>query len=151
MNIHPDKPPAKRGALASSTADLRELRSHSRATVAELQAFLRELKGRSPQEMLGLVAGSQLVRSIGLSSAIVAGVILIFTAIPYFFATEKPAVAAPTPPPALTAPEAPPAEVKPEVPAADPLSNLGVGGEIAAPPDQNPLENQSDDFLKDLE
>ena len=153
MSIQPEKPPAKRGALASSTADLRELRSHSRATVAELQAFLRELKGRSPQEMLGLVAGSQLVRCIGLSSAIVAGIILMFTAIPYFFAEDKPAVAVsvPAPPPAPIAPEAPPAEVKPEVPTADPLSNLGVGGEISAPPDKNPLENQSDDFLKDLE
>jgi hypothetical protein len=154
MNIHPEKPPAKRGALASSTADLRELRSHSRATVAELQAFLRELKGRSPQEMLGLVAGSQLVRSIGLSSAIVAGAILLFTAIPYFFASEETPVAvipAAAPPPADPTPEAPPAEPAPAVPEPDPLSNLGVGGEIAAPPDKNPLENQGDDFLKDLE
>ena len=33
----------------------------------------------------------------------------------------------------------------------DPLSTLGVGEELTAPPDQNPLESKGDDFLKDLE
>ena len=162
MNIQPEKPVAKRGALASATADLREMRNNSRETLAELQAFLRELKGKSPQEMLGLVAGSQLVRCIGLSTALVAATILIFTAVPYFLAKDGAPVAVqpaatpvpasvPATPPVPAAPETPPAEVKPAPPAADALSNLGIGGEISAPPDKNPLENRTDDFLKDLE
>jgi hypothetical protein len=156
MNIQPEKPAAKRGALASATADMREMRNNSRETMAELQAFLRELKGKSPQEMLGLVAGSQLVRCLVLSTVLVAGTILIFTAIPYFLAkNEAPVAVSPAPAPAAVpvpaTPAVPPAEVKPTPPAADALSNLGIGGEISAPPDKNPLENRHDDFLKDLE
>lgn len=162
MNIQPEKPAAKRGALASTTADLREMRNNSRETMAELQAFLRELKGKSPQEMLGLVAGSQLVRCLGLSTILVAGTILIFTAVPYFLAKDEAPVAAqsaaapgsapaPAAVPVPAAPETPPVEVKPAPPAADAISNLGIGGEISAPPDKNPLETRHDDFLKDLE
>lgn len=152
MKIQPETPAARRSALASTTADLRELQGNSRATVQELQAFLRELKGKSPQEMLGVVAASQLARSLVLSSALVGGGILLFTAIPYFFgddAKEAPAAAEPAPAPAAPPPpaaEKPPVEAKP-----DPLSTLGVGEELTAPPDQNPLESKGDDFLKDLE
>ena len=101
--------------------------------------------------MLYEVAASQLARSLALSSAIVGGGILLFTAIPYFFGDdpkEIPAAAAepaPAPPPRAAEP-APVEEKKP-----DPLSTLGVGEELTAPPDENPLENKSDDFLKDLE
>jgi hypothetical protein len=153
MKIQPETPAARRSALASTTADLRELKGNSRATVQELQAFLRELKGKSPQEMLGVVAASQLARSLVLSSALVGGGILLFTAIPYFLgddAKEIPAAAAePAPAPVAAPPvvaENPAVEAK-----ADPLSTLGVGEELTAPPDQNPLENKGDDFLKDLE
>ncbi len=136
--------------MASTKADLRELRGNSQATVQEIQSFLRELKGKSPQEMLGAVASSNLFRSLILSTALVAGAILLFTAIPYFTAEEeispiteeKPAAPAP-----LEKPEPPPAVA--ETP--DPLSKLGVGDELAAPPGQNPLEDKGDDFLKDLE
>jgi len=148
MKIHPETPTPRRGALASTAADLRELKGNSRATVQELQAFLRELKGKSPQEMLGVVAASQLARSLVLSSAIVGGVILLFTAIPYFLGDDEkaaPATTATAPPP----PAAEPAPVEEKKP--DPLSTLGVGEELTAPPDENPLENKGDDFLKDLE
>ena len=153
MKIQPETSAARRSALASTTADLRELKGNSRATVQELQAFLRELKGKSPQEMLGVVAASQLARSLVLSSALVGGGILLFTAIPYFFgddAKEVPAASAEPAPAPVVAP--PPAADMPTVQAKpDPLSNLGVGEELTAPPDQNPLENKGDDFLKDLE
>jgi hypothetical protein len=92
MKIQSEDPGARRSALASSAADLRELRGNSRATVQELQAFLRELKGKSPHEMLGVVAASHLARSLVLSTGIVVGAILLFTAIPYFCgAKETPA------------------------------------------------------------
>ena len=66
-------PTETRTAMASTKADLRELRQNSRATVQEIQAFLRELKGKGPQEMLGVVAASNLFRSLVLSTSIVAG------------------------------------------------------------------------------
>lgn len=146
------KPTETRTNMASSKADLRELRDNSRATVSEIQAFLRELKGKSPQEMLGVVAQSGLFRSLVLSTALVAGGILIFTAIPYFMGgDEKPAPVAEKPAPA-EAPVETPQPVEPAAePAPDPLSKLGVGEELSAPPNTNPLENKEDDFLKDLE
>ena len=84
------RPAAKRSALASTRADLRELQRQLAAPPSqELQAFLRELKGKSPQEMLGVVAASHLVRSLVLSTVLVAGAILLFTAIPYFLAERE--------------------------------------------------------------
>ena len=148
----------ERTALASTRADLRELKYNSSATVRELREFLRELKGRSPQEMLGLVSASSLFRSIVLSTALVAGGILLFTVIPYFFLeneTQPPAeeASADTTPAAPEPTDQPPAETTASAPAepADPLSPLGVGQELSAPPNENPLENKGDDFLKDLE
>jgi hypothetical protein len=141
-----------RTAMASTKADLRELRQNSHATVQEIQAFLRELKGKGPQEMLGVVAASNLFRSLVISTAIVAGGILLFTVIPYFAGSDEKK----TPPPVAEnkAPEKTPeaAPEKPTVePAPDPLSSLGVGEELSAPPNTNPLDDKGDDFLKDLE
>ena len=135
-----------RTAMASTKADLRELRDNSRATVGEIQAFLRELKGKGPQEMLGVVAQSGLFRSLVLSTLLVVGGILLFTAIPYFMGGEEK-----KPAPVEASVETPkPAEPTAE-PAPDPLSKLGVGEELSAPPDTNPLEDKGDDFLKELE
>lgn len=146
------KPTETRTAMASTKADLRELRQNSHATVQEIQSFLRELKGKGPQEMLGVVSASNLFRSLVLSTAIVVGGILLFTAIPYFACgDEKPAPVPKKPAPA----EAPVKTPKPAEPAAepapDPLSKLGVGEELSAPPNTNPLDDKGDDFLKDLE
>ena len=154
MNIKPEDQKPKRSAMASTKADLRELRSNSQATVQEIQAFLRELKGKSPQEMLGAVASNSLFRSLIISTAIIVGGILLFTAIPYLTADEKPVnpVADNVPAKEKPEPAAVPETPVPETPAApDPLSKLGVGEEIAAPPGTNPLEDKGDDFLKDLE
>ena len=154
----PNRPPApERTALASTRADLRELKGNSSATVRELREFLRELKGHSPQEMLGLVAANNLFRSLVISTALVTGTVLLFTAIPYFFGEkETPAppeeeMSAPAPPePANQPPAETTTATAPSEPA-DPLSPLGVGEELSAPANENPLENKGDDFLKDLE
>lgn len=154
MNIKPEDTKPTRSAMASTKADLRELRSNSQATVQEIQAFLRELKGKSPQEMLGAVATNSLFRALVISTAISVGGILLFTAIPYFTADEKPGKPAEE---SIPSKEQPKPEAVPEIPVPeappepDPLSKLGVGDEIAAPPGTNPLEDKGDDFLKDLE
>jgi hypothetical protein len=143
-----------RTAMASTKADLRELRDNSRATVGEIQSFLRELKGKGPQEMLGVVAASNLFRSLVLSTGIVVGGILLFTAIPYFMdGEEKTAPVADKTTPAADQEKAAkvPVPTPAAEPAPDPLSKLGVGEELSAPPDTNPLEDKGDDFLKDLE
>lgn len=154
MNLKTESQQPKRTAMASTKADLRELRGNSQATVKEVQEFLRELKGKSPQEMLGLVTASGLFRSILIATALVVAGILLFTAIPFFMADEE----SQTKPEGTVQPNEEPA---PEsvVPVPQPETNtgpepadtLGIGDELPAPADVNPLENTGDDFLKDLE
>lgn len=143
--------------MASTKADLRELKANSGATVSELQDFLRELRGKSPQEMLGVVASSQLFRATILSMILVAVALFALTAIPYFLgnepAPEAATVVEATPTlPAIptTAPPVPePNLIDPEKPKN--LAPLGINEELPAPPNSNPLEDKGENFLKDLE
>lgn len=140
-------------SMASTKADLRELKSNSSATVQELQEFLREFRGKGPQEMLGVVATSQLFRATILSIVLVTVAILVLTAIPYFFGEEP----APAAEPIALAPVAPapaplaatPKLTTPETPSS--LAPLGVNEKLPAPANTNPLEDKGEDFLKDLE
>lgn len=148
----PENSDSHRTSLASTKADFRELRENSSATVKELQEFLRELKGRSPQEMLGVVASSQLFRAIVLSTIIIAITIVALTAAPYYFGekpepaeTVKAEEATPTPTPEpipakpTPAPEGKPVDLAPKT--------LGVNEVLTAPPNENPLENSNENFL----
>jgi hypothetical protein len=162
MNIQPQKSDPQQPSMASAKGDLRQLKQNSSATVTELKAFLKDLKGKSPQEMLGVVAGSQLVRAIGLATVIVLLVSLVFTAVPYAMgdrdkeeiatkessapSAAEPAIPKPAPTPSPTAPAV--AQPSPTTPD---LSTLGVNEERKAPPNKNPLESKKDDFLKGLE
>jgi len=56
--------------------DLRHLKTHSAASVAELREFLAQTRGRRPQEVLGLVAGSHLMRSVAVATL---GAVLVLT------------------------------------------------------------------------
>lgn len=153
-----EKSTAERSSLASTKADLRELKTNSSATVQELQQFLRELRGKSPQEMLGVVASSQLMRATILAFVLVTAVIFVLTAFPYFFGDEpaaepepesRPAVSAtPVPVTPINEPQSRPLETQ-ETPG--PLAPLGVNEKLPAAPNENPLEDKGEDFLKDLE
>jgi hypothetical protein len=143
-----------RTSMASAKADLRELKANSSATVQELQLFLRELKGKSPPEILGVVASSQLIRAIVLSFILVIVAIFALTAIPYFFGNKK----SPDPEqPIVTNPVTPAAEPKQanpnpkQIKPAEPLAPLGVNEKKNAPANVNPLEDDGGSFLKDLE
>ena len=150
-----------RTSMASTKADLRELKTNSTATVQELQQFLRELRGKSPQEMLGVVASSQLIRATILAVVLVTAAIFALTAVAYFFGEEAepeptpavlavPAARAPaTSTPATEADPKPSTLETPETPG--PLAPLGVNEKLPAAPNTNPLEDKGEDFLKDLE
>jgi hypothetical protein len=158
MKLQSGKPAPNPQAMASTKGEIRRLNVNTKATAAELKEFLAELKSRSPQEMLGIVAASQLFRALALSSVLVGVGIIALTAIPFFLGgnekaeqtqAEAPAPAAPpVAPPASTTPAAEPA---PSPPSAADLSELGVSEEKMAPPNENPLENKKDDFLKGLD
>jgi len=139
--------------LASTRAELRNLRNNSQATIDELRAFLAEMKGRSPQEMLGMVAGNRLFRATLHSCALVLAIIAVGTVVPYLNRGEpKPAAVANKP--AVepeTAPEVPEKTAKPDEPAPGAIETLGVGEEKQAPRDVNPLETGTGGFLDELE
>ena len=143
--------------LASTRSELRNLRNNSQASVAELKAFLAEMKGRSPQEMLGMVAGTQLVRATVQSLILIGVILLVFTVIPFLnrdaeAAPEPASVEAPATEPLPAEPaEVPEPAVMEEPTGRDALETLGVGEEIEAPPNVNPLDGDTGNFLEELD
>jgi len=65
------------------TSDLRTLKESGAASVAELREFLRSLKARNPQEVIGIVSSNLLVQSLGLACVITAVFMVVFTVGPY--------------------------------------------------------------------
>lgn len=133
------------------------MRKSTAATAAELREFLRALRGKTPTEMLGVVASSSLFRSLVTATIGTAVLIAVFTIIPFawgkIFERTEPA-------PPLPVAEAPAKSTKPAAPepaidqpaaANPPIDALGVGETKDAPPRSNPLESTSDDLLKGLE
>ena len=141
--------------------DIHRARTGAKASAEELRAFVRDFRGRSPQEMLGLVQATLLATVI--TFIFMAG----FTVGPYMMkkaypvaakTSKKPAAPAPAPsasaapaPVAATATAAPLAVATGTGPATpDVLNTLGIGETKASDPKKNPLEAGGDDLLKDL-
>lgn len=162
------------GAQTGGVArDFKRLKSDGAATVAELRQFLGQMQGRSPQEVLGLVAKSGLTLSILLATFLFAVLLVALTVIPYALrdreaeaagpaarqgaaaeqgATAEPEGSQPAPAPAGTAAASPGGETGTE--GADPdraLDALGIGETRVAEPDENPLENKLDNLLDGIE
>jgi len=149
--------------------DLSQLKSDGAASVAELREFLKETKGKSPQEMLGRIAKSGLTRSIVLATFLLAVLLAALTLIPYVLQgrdaasahtrTAEPLAAETT---AASTDDVTP---KPDAAAAatveqtndakpDPdrvLDVLGIGETRTAEPDKNPLEDKLDNLLDGVE
>jgi hypothetical protein len=157
MDPHPQQPTAK------PPSNLRKLKRNTDATASELREFLAEMRGKSPREMLGAVATSDLGKSLVQASIGVAVAIAIFTVVPFafgkMFAKDDPAGA---PPASATAESGAgagsDARSTPPEPALDPdakspkaIDALGIGESKESPLTVNPLEDAGDDILKDLE
>ncbi|MCE9603634.1 MAG: hypothetical protein K8U03_01885 [Planctomycetia bacterium] len=154
--------------------DIHRARSGANATAEELREFVRQLRGRSPQEMLGVVAGSSLVRGTVAASVITLIFMVIGTLWPYAMRKMNPVVATkPAVVEAAPAAAAPAAANPAAAPAAgtgaaaatpasgsaasdagpgspDVLGKLGIGDTKISDPKKNPLDNSKDDLLKDL-
>ena len=65
------------------TSDVRTLKESGSASVAELREFLKSLKARNPQEVIGIVSSNLLVQSLGLACMISAVFMVVFTVGPY--------------------------------------------------------------------
>lgn len=150
--------------------DIHRAREGAKASAAELREYVAKFRGKSPQEMLGLVAGSSLVQGTVLATVITVVFLAAFTVGPYVWnklsppvakaSPPKPATAAPAPTPPASAPAAsatapapaPTAAAAPSnaVPPDPVLNRLGIGEAKTADPKKNPLEAGADDLLKDL-
>ena len=129
--------------MASMSRDFKNIKRNSASTADELRGFMREMRGKSPAEMLGAIAQSTLIRSLVIATASLAVLMLVLTVVPFLMA-EKPAskVVGPANPDSPAETELNPAKVKPEV---KPLDVLGVVQEKKGKPKEvNPFENKED-------
>jgi len=129
--------------MASMSRDFKNIKRNSATTANELRGFMREMRGKSPAEMLGAIAQSTLVRSLVIATASLAILMLVLTVAPFLMAEKPdPKVAGPPKPDSPAETKLNPAEVKPEI---KPPDVLGVGQEKKGKPKEvNPFENKED-------
>ena len=142
----------------SIASDLKKIRRNTAASSHEIREFLAQMRGKSPQEMLGMLASSSLVKCTLQSGIGWLVVIVVFTLGPWLWSMINPPTPKVAQPPAATAAVTPtaaaPAPAEPKAaeptPPAKVTEKLGIGETKEAPANQNPLEKASDDLLKDL-
>jgi len=137
--------------MASLPRDLKNLKGNSSATVDELRDFMKQMRGKSPAEMLGAIAQSTLVRSLVVSTVSIVALLFTLTAASYFFADEKDSkMSEKSADQKMTESadkeDAPKPTEKPvSAPVVNPPEVLGVGGEKTGKPKEvNPFENNND-------
>ncbi len=143
------------------------LRNDGSATADELREFIGQLRGRNPQEVLGIVAQSGLVKGMLLATIGFAVLMVAFTVIPYAMGKESDADKAVT----VTQPTAPAADTKPnDSTTADPgaaapataatptdsgspslKKQLGIDETKVADPKSNPLDKKLDNLLDGID
>jgi hypothetical protein len=153
--------------------DVGRLKAEGAATAAELREFLGQMRGRSPQEMIGLVAESELTRSMLLATFLFVLLLAALTVIPYALrhygadaaspAAEEKAVRIEEDSAQAVQPEtreeptetaAPDSVVGDAGAAVDPeraVDAMGIGETRVADPDENPLEDKLDSLLDGIE
>ncbi len=140
--------------------DFKQLQESGGASVAELREFLRTMKGKSPQEMLGTVAQSNLVRSTTISAVGCALLLVALTGMGLGYKAAFPPAKKPTRSPTTattsgnssagnTAAQAGSTTTDPSGKTGDPAGtptkglaeNLGIGETKDTPPDFDPFKN----------
>lgn len=147
-------------APAGTVGKLKRLKADSAHSLAEVQEFLAQLRGRSPQEVLGIVSASNLVKAVLQATVGCLLLILVFTVGPYYLSGAKTAAPTKSNAKADSAAEAP-AETTPvattafETPAdatTDPdpakaAKALNIDEAKPADPNVNPLDKDIDKLL----
>jgi hypothetical protein len=154
---HSERDPAR--LPVDPASELRNLQANSAASLAELREFLSALKGRKPQEVIGIVSASLLIQSLAISTVGTMAVLVLFTVGPYLiFGPPKPKAAAVKPAAAANEAVAPPATTKvaetnanptPQPDAARAAKALGIDEAKPADPQKNPLDTPNFDKLLD--
>lgn len=137
--------------MASPARDIRKLKQNSTAAAGELKEFLGKIRGKSPKEMLGVVASSGLVQSFIQATIAMAVLVLALTAVPYTWSQifpdkgDDPAenqAAADTEP--ATAPATDTTENPAAPPAAEPAAAAAAGETSPQPGAPADLKNPGD-------
>lgn len=147
--------------------ELRNMRENGQASAEELRSFLKSVQGRSPQEVLGVVAQSGLASSILFSTIGCVVLLVVFSVIPYQLEklsaneasakptkkeaaeTDEKTVAEPSKADQQTAAKTESQENVPDANAPDPSlpDKLGIGETKNADPKTNPLDSNIDNLL----
>ena len=144
-------------SMASISRDFKNVKQNSSVTVDELRTFMREMRGKTPREMLGAVAQSSLVSSTLVSSGIIILLLVVLTVAPYTYGIvkkgaevkaveveEKPENKLESKTMGKEANVNPPGKT-PAVPVVTPPDVLGVNTEKTGKPTEvNPFENNDD-------
>jgi hypothetical protein len=145
-------PPTTRGAFGP-LHEVRGLQTNGAASVAELKEFLSSLRGKNPQEVIGIISSSMLIQSLGIAAAATAALLIVGTIGPYLvYGPPKPKVAATSTAPAINAKESADAKA---APAAEPARSdtpdagkaakvLGIDEVKESDPTKNPLDKGPD-------
>jgi hypothetical protein len=151
--------------------DIRRMKADSADTAAELTEFLRQFRGKRPQEVLGLVARTRPLWATGLATVATVLLMAVFTVVPFVWGKafpeqaksgeQAPTAAATADQPAAnnTAANAATSDSAAGAAATDPnkpveteavAEMLGVGETVESDPGKNPLEESADDLLDDI-
>ena len=148
--------------VAGIAKDLRRMKTNGAASAEELKQFIGQMKGRSAQEVMGVVAQSDLFRSILLAAVGCTALLVVLTIIPYLLRG--------TPEPTVTAPAAAAKDVADTDPAADDpgaaaetasadgepdltraAEAMGIGEAAAPDSDASPLDDKLDKLLDGID
>lgn len=145
-------------------SNLTRLRKNTSASAAELREFLGQLKGRSPQEVMGVVAQNSLVQGVTTASVACGLLLLVFTIIPYALsggqaaaeAKQTPAVAVSVTETAAATPVAEPTAGDTSLKSKEPdlkraADAMGIGNSAPADAKTNPLDSKLDKLLDGIE
>jgi len=137
-------------------SEVHGLKTNGHAPLDELREFLAALKGRNPQEVIGIVSSSLLIQSMVLATIGTVVFMAVFTVVPYWLygplkAGPTAAHAPPAAPPAAgktadasatkTSDSASASDSPAQADAAKASKTLGLDETKAADPSKNPLES----------
>ncbi len=89
INVDRKSDSAQTKPMASLSRDIRNLKSNTSSTAAEVRSFLAEMQGKSPREMLGVIAQSNLASSLLLSTAIICFLLAAFTGLAFAMGDDR--------------------------------------------------------------
>ena len=138
-----------RQAKSGMVSGARRLSTDAAATTAELRDFVRSLKGRSPQEVMGIVASNALTHAMIGSAIATTALIAVLTVGPYIYygppkaKSSKPVASASAAQPEATRPSD--STKATDTPSEEDIKKatkaMGLDETKTADPKKNPLDN----------